>query len=487
MHHRKVAVVKRGVDGYPWAAPFDPDTHYPEYPFSQVRLAPNPVYDMVRQSLWDLELDSAHRGTPNWNPLREFAEEGQRIVIKPNFALDYNQAFRGRAALAAVVTDGSVLRPVIDYAFKACGPRGRILVCDTPLQNEVSVHLFDNIAALMGARDTVTALRARGVPVELLDLRSQVRMTTRLGFWRTVRLSGDPLGYVQFDLGAASAFEGCRRPDQLETNDWENVSRYHTSGRHLYSVSRSILSADLVISVPKLKVHKKTGLTVALKNMFAISNRKDWIPHWTRGVDDQQAVRSGLDRALKWGWSHAMARPLARFLTRRVFRLTLDGHGNSAENDTTWRGVLDLNRILLYGDTSGKLHPTPRRRTFAIVDGIIAGEGLGPLAPRPRHFGAILAGADFVEVDIVCAQLMQLNPQRIPMLVRAVEAAQLPITRCKMQALEPVQDLWPLSEPFELPPGWEVVRLAADLSLANTPGSRTLAMGSPQPGSLESA
>ena len=54
--------------------------------------------------------------------------------------------------------------------------------------------------------------------------------------------------------------------------------------------------------------------------------------------------------------------------------------GSWCGNDTIWRTVVDLNRILLWFDGDGKPRKVPRRY-LTIVDGIIAGEeayGTGP-------------------------------------------------------------------------------------------------------------
>ncbi len=452
-----ISALKRDVDGYPWFPPFDPHIHYPEYPFTSVSSSANPVYDMVREVLWELELDAHNRGTREWNPLRNFVKEGDTVVIKPNFALDHNQEHKGNAALAAVTTHGSVLRPMVDYAYKACGPTGRVIICDTPLYNEVSLELFNNVAATTGSQTMGHELRQRGVPVELLDLRDVVRRTGRFGLWRTYHLPGDPLGYVEFDLGAGSEFSTCDRLERLQTNDWEDVSKYHLRGHHLYSVSKTMLSAQAIINVPKLKTHKKTGLTVALKNMFGTINMKHRLPHWRRGIDDHPATHSKLHEALKRGYSRQATRPVARFLTRAL-NVKLDGYGNWIGNDTVWRGILDINRILMYGDLTGKMCTRRQREMLVIVDGIIAGEGLGPLAPRPRRFGGVLGGTDPVEVDIACCHLMGLDPKKVKLVANAVNGRGLPLSPIRWNTLTWSEEFWKLTEPFELPPGWEDAR-----------------------------
>jgi hypothetical protein len=80
--------------------------------------------------------------------------------------------------------------------------------------------------------------------------------------------------------------------------------------------------------------------------------------------------------------------------------------------------VLDLNKCLFYFDGEAR----PRRhalRYFTLVDGIVAGEGNGPMAPDPVPAGLIVAGSNPVAVDTVCATLMGFDFRRIPLLANA--------------------------------------------------------------------
>jgi uncharacterized protein DUF362 len=125
----------------------------------------------------------------------------------------------------------------------------------------------------------------------------------------------------------------------------------------------------------------------------------------------------------------ALARPI-KHLGKRVFGDTdVDTvrSGNWYGNDTTWRMAIDLNRLLLYVDADGVLHDRPVRRFLSLVDGIVAGEGNGPLDPIPRPAGVVLAGSNPVAVDLACARLMGFDYCKIPMLNRALERHSLPL------------------------------------------------------------
>jgi hypothetical protein len=89
--------------------------------------------------------------------------------------------------------------------------------------------------------------------------------------------------------------------------------------------------------------------------------------------------------------------------------------------------VVDLNRLLLYADAEGRLHDQPVRRLLNIVDGIIGGEGNGPLDPTPKPAGLVLAGENAVAVDFACARLMDFDYLKIPLLLGAFGGHPLPL------------------------------------------------------------
>jgi hypothetical protein len=93
--------------------------------------------------------------------------------------------------------------------------------------------------------------------------------------------------------------------------------------------------------------------------------------------------------------------------------------GSCEGNDTIWRTVLDLNRILFYADRAGRMSDRAQRRYLALVDGIVAGEGEGPLASTPRAAGLMVAGIDPALVDLACVRAMGLDERAIPMVARA--------------------------------------------------------------------
>ena len=92
-------------------------------------------------------------------------------------------------------------------------------------------------------------------------------------------------------------------------------------------------------------------------------------------------------------------------------------------NDTCWRLPADLIRLALYADRAGVMQPAPQRRFLSIVDGIVGGEGDGPLRPTPKTCGVLLAGFHPIAVDLVGARLMGFDPLKITQLRELAQGA----------------------------------------------------------------
>jgi hypothetical protein len=126
--------------------------------------------------------------------------------------------------------------------------------------------------------------------------------------------------------------------------------------------------------------------------------------------------------------------------------------GSWEGNDTLWRTILDLNRVLLYADKEGRLRPEAQRRCLSIVDGILAGEGEGPLGATPVPTGLLIGGGDPCLVDWVATRAMGLDPQQIPTIARALSAQLLGTT--SLAGLELRQDGPRPSHRFVPPRSW---------------------------------
>jgi hypothetical protein len=92
---------------------------------------------------------------------------------------------------------------------------------------------------------------------------------------------------------------------------------------------------------------------------------------------------------------------------------------------------LDLNKIVSYGDVHGSLRepcPENRKRHYVLVDGIVAGQGRGPLNPDPFPVGTVLFGVHPPSVDAACAYLMGFDPDKIPIVSHAFQCKGFPLS-----------------------------------------------------------
>src|SRR5580693_4726634 len=127
--------------------------------------------------------------------------------------------------------------------------------------------------------------------------------------------------------------------------------------KELY-LPKTVLGADFLVSLPKMKTHHWAGVTLSLKNMFGV------VPGSCYGWPKNILHWAGIDPA-----------------------------------------ILDINAAL--------------RPDFAIVDGIIGMEGNGPIQGQAKACGLLVAGDDPVAVDATCARIMGLLPEKINYIARA--------------------------------------------------------------------
>lgn len=390
------------------------------------RVAAVPV-DGYRSDEVASALDAA-AGLLGWHgdagPFDAVIPPGARVLVKPNWVLHANQ---GPWGVEPLVTHAAVVRAVTHAALRTGA--SHVAVGDAPVQGcdfdaLVQAGALDGWARELAARDP----RFGG----LLDFR-RTRAVMRAGV-REAREDAVAIEeFVLFDLAGESLLEPVTSdaPDFRVTQYHpEKMAHTHRRGRHQYLVARAVMDADVLLNLPKLKTHKKAGVTCALKNLIGINGNKEFLPHHRVGGaeagGDCYPGASPVKRALEYTFdrlnsssnaatAHAWATG-ARVL-QKVAHLQGDAlgvEGSWSGNDTIWRTCLDLNRILLYGRADGTLADTPQRRVVNVVDAIVAGHGDGPLAPQPLPLGLLLLGASSAAVDWTGAQLLGYDPARIP-------------------------------------------------------------------------
>lgn len=458
MNYSQVAIYKTENAQYPEKIPYHPDKKYPEYVFSSICSGEkNFVYESVRKTLILMNLDKENIGQDCWNPLAELINPGQTVLIKPNFVKEYHP--RDPEGWKYVITHGSMIRAVCDYVWKAIGKEGQIIVADAP-QTDSS---FTKIASLTGLMELKDFYLKHGYNLAVRDLRQEEWINEGGVITQRKTLKGDPEGYVLFNLGENSEFYRSPQEERFYGADYDKtqVNKHHCGEKHEYLISATAINADVVISLPKLKTHKKAGITVSLKNLVGINGDKNYLPHHTEG-----APENGGDEFPFNSKSNTLERSLKHFFQNIALRVPIVGpqilkcvkkqgqkilgdsdhtirNGNWYGNDTVWKMCLDLNKILLYGNKDGTFRrdkPENRKPHYVFVDGIIAGEGNGPMDPDPVKSGLVLFGINPAIVDATCATVMGFDPEKIKIINNAFSIKNFRITGSAMEKIKTISN-----------------------------------------------
>ena len=155
-----------------------------------------------------------------------------------------------------------------------------------------------------------------------------------------------------------SGYAQCLRDEKIRFVDLNRDELIRTPLRASYTgmkdlwLPRTVLESDFLVSMPKIKAHHWSGVTLSMKNMFGV------VP------------------GARYGWP---------------------------KNILHWKGIqesiLDLCATVPVN--------------FVIADGIVAMEGNGPLNGSARPLGKIVLADDPVAADATCSRLMGFEPDRI--------------------------------------------------------------------------
>lgn len=178
--------------------------------------------------------------------------------------------------------------------------------------------------------------------------------------WGADVLVGEASGHVRdsdavlIESGMSDALEGLKLPF-FDLNYSDVVWRPNEKGLSAlpgFFFPSCVATADLIVSMPKLKTHHWIGVTGALKNMY------------------------GTIPGCIYGWP------------KNVLHF-----GGIPET------VVDINMSL--------------PRTLAIVDAIDCMEGDGPIMGTKKHMGLIVVGSNLLAVDATLCRLMDVNPYAV--------------------------------------------------------------------------
>jgi len=212
---------------------------------------------------------------------------------------------------------------------------------------------------------------------------SSVRIGEGPGHRRNTLDLADAAGYFQIVPHFEDLFVDLNLDDVTRIRPSRQFSRLEK----LY-LPDTVLGADLLVSMPKMKTHHWTGATLAMKNLFGV-------------------VPSGV-----YGWP---------------------------KNPLHWAGIEEC---------IADLHAAFPRQ-FAIVDGIVGMDGDGPIQGVPKPVGVLVAGHDPVAVDATCCRIMHIDPYKIGYLRLAAGDADSHILEQNIrQTGENIADV---ATPFALP------------------------------------
>jgi len=368
---------------------------------------------------------------------------GDWVVLKPNLV---KECRNGRPEhWESVVTSPALIAQVCEHVCAQLGRQGRVTICDAPQTDSD----FSTLVERLGLREIAKRCVERyGTPVEVVDLRNEAWTCVDEVITHRARIAGDPNGAIAFDLGSRSHFHGFAGEGRYYGADYDAsvVNAHHAGDRQEYLVCATPVLADVFINLPKLKTHKKGGVTLSLKNLVGINADKNWLPHYTEGspssggdqFPDLGTKRRLEQAAVKLARSLALNVPgVGPWLTQRLRKAGTKAFGGNDRvvrsgnwwgNDTVWRMVLDLNRCLLYGNPDGTIRGGAPKRYYTVVDGLVGMEGAGPMDGEPVASNVILGGTDPVAVDMVAARVMGFDWRKIPTIREAFQAHQLPLT-----------------------------------------------------------
>lgn len=420
-------------------APFNPSENYPEINFlKNIKLEkkPNFIYSTFRQMLFNLKLDMHNYGKKSWNPFSAFISKGDCVVIKPNLVMHEIDKYKNQHC---IYTDFGLIRPLIDYTIKALDNSGEIIIADSPVQGAD----FNILCQQSGINDLINYYKENGFEIKIFDLRKEWAVLSKDGtqIMRKEKLAGDPNGYAELEIGEMSFLSEILNEDvKLSITGYndDETNIHHTKKKNEYLISNTILNSQVIINVPKLKTHQKSGITCAMKNMIGINGAKDYLAHHRSG-----SVEEGGDEYPEKTWFNTLFRNVKDKLNNKyphwVWNITrksgliiksilektskeginphIIGAGGWYGNDTIWRTIYDINKILYFYDINNKCFKNePVRKTFILVDGIISGEGDGPLSPESKKCGIMLAGFNPFYIDLIAAKIMGFDYKKISFL-----------------------------------------------------------------------
>lgn len=440
LNNSNIAIVKSEKYTYPQQnSNFRPSKRYPEYIFGdQISAKDNHVYEMVRNSFILLEYDKSNINLKSWNPLKDFINPGNTVLIKPNMVMDINE--NKESGVDCLYTHPSVVAAVIDYVLIALKGKGKIIIGDAPMQE----CNFDNLIKKSGYLSLLDFYRhnVQNISIELKDFRELISIKKKNIRYSSVQ---EKKGEIITLNEESTFFNSNFSEKQIRITNYDPsiILSHHNKNLHEYYINKDVLNADVIINMPKPKTHRKAGVTISLKNMVGINARKEYLPHHTKGAlcegGDEYLNKSILKKiesnlldkrnyfmqtqkaykkAALTGKIAAIISKLASFYPKDYYK-----EGSWFGNNTISKTIIDLNKIIFYCNKNGIIQRTPQRKYLIIADMIVSGEKEGPIYPTKKEVGIIAVGENPVCFDEIIAKIMGAKLEYISTLKYARETS----------------------------------------------------------------
>lgn len=385
---------------------------------------------------------------------------GKKILMKPNW-VRHNMKSIDEVCLC---THENFVLAVLKVILEKC-PKF-IIIADAPIQGcdwnrLLSNHFLDKIRQLS---------ILYGIEIQIKDLRRTI-LNVNENVIQKDRISLND--YIIFDVGKKSYLEPITSDEnrfRVTKYNPDKLAITHRKGVHKYCIAKDVFDADIVITLPKIKTHQKAGLTNAMKILVGVNGDKDYLPHHRLGAKGyggdcypgHNILRTYSEFFLDMSNRH-IGEKKSRWFSRISAALWKLSFPNQEQNlgagwygnDTVWRMVLDLNMIVEYGKIDGSISAKKQRELYTFCDGIIGGQGDGPLNPIPLPLGVIIFSNNAYWTDIVAGRLLSMDVDCIPLLKAAsniISGSDCQI--CVNGNKASIDSLDKYSVEANMPPGW---------------------------------
>ena len=407
---------------------FNPSKKYPEG--LNINISSDPlIYDKVRELFLTMKLDKKNIGTDYWNPFSEFIRNGNTVVIKPNLVKHINSSISGTTD--SLITNFSIIRPIIDYCIIALKGTGRIILGDAPVQE----CIFEEVVNINNLKSAINIYNKKGYKIELIDFRKHNNPELKC---QIVSLGEDS--------SLAEVDDYCDKY-AITNYNLKNMHKHHQKGIHEYLIPEDILEADVVINLPKPKTHRKAGITACMKNFVGINSKKEYLPHHRNGsikdhgdeFPENNLIKKLESKIKNYTYLNNFFLKIINKFLRFVLKLTKKNkymEGSWYGNDTIWRTILDINKIITYADKHGNMTNQHQRIIFNLADMIISGEKEGPLLPSNKPVGYLVCGFNQLDVDDVICGIMGFDSHKIKYINNGYKLTKYPLSKNKYKVYD---------------------------------------------------